>query len=101
MKSIRMYFMFREARILHGKKGTEVGVMVGLGFAAMRMENMGNLLGYEEWGITSGEEGLDEVGGVNHQSDCRFVTPGGPKRKGCSTWWMKGSSWSNGGNGGV
>ena len=28
------------------------------------MEDMGNLFGYERWGIAYGEERLDEVGGV-------------------------------------
>ena len=30
----------------------------------MRMEGTGSLFGYERWGVTSGEKGLREVGGV-------------------------------------
>ena len=40
--------------------------MSGLvGSDGAKMEGTRNLLGYEEWCITSGEEGLDEVGGVS------------------------------------
>ena len=52
--------------IVHGNKRAGTGVMGGLGGpGGMRMESMGNLFGYEEWGITSGEEGLGEVGSVS------------------------------------
>ena len=30
----------------------------------MRMEGMGNLFGYEKWGITCGGKGLGKIGGV-------------------------------------
>ena len=47
---------FREARIVGGDKGD------GGGPNGIRKEGTGNLF-YEGWGITSGEEGLGEVGG--------------------------------------
>ena len=37
------------------------------------MKSMGNLLGYEGWGLTSGEKGLSEVGSGGHQGGCWFT----------------------------
>ena len=55
-------FEFREARLIWGNKGTGVVVMGGVD--GKRMEGTGKLSGYEQSGITSGEEELDEVDGV-------------------------------------
>ena len=60
----------------------------------MRKEGTANLSGYEGWRISSGEQGLDEVGGGGHPSGCRFTCPGWPERKG---WWMRGDNQRNGG----
>ena len=38
--------------------------MGGLGIL-MAWEDTGNLLGYEGWGLTFGEEGIGQVGGVS------------------------------------
>ena len=58
-------FEFQEARIEGGDEGAGVGVMVGLrGLDGMREEGKGNLLGIKGRGITSVEEGLDEISGV-------------------------------------
>ena len=58
-------FEFREARIVGGDERVGVGVMCGLReLNGMREEGTENLLGNERRGITSGEEGLGEVGGV-------------------------------------
>ena len=56
-------FKFWKARIVGGHEG--VGVMGGLrGLDGMREEGMGNFLGNEGRGMTSGEEGLGELSDV-------------------------------------
>jgi len=58
-------FVFRNARMVGGDEGAEIGVMGGLRrLDGLRVEGTGNLLGDVGRGITSFEEGLGEVSGV-------------------------------------
>ena len=59
---------FRKAWIVGGDEGAEVGVVGGLsGLDCLRVEGTGNLFGDEGRGISSCEEGMDEVDSVGVQ----------------------------------
>ena len=61
-------FEFQKARIVGGDERAGVGVMGGLRVLdGLREKGMGNLLGDEERGITSVEEGLGEVSRVGEE----------------------------------